>query len=482
MKSFEIFDSEDHVTEAAVAGSATSVIASRSVLMVTRSGILRHTFPVAISRVAVALNQDLKAIVPHTGLLPNFIAYALRAFGPTIINSCVKDGTTVQSIESSMLKRFRIPVAPHPEQARVVDTLDELFSELDAGIAALERARAKLKLYRASVLKAAVEGALTAEWRAQHPDAEPASELLKRILAERRHRWEAAQLKKFKQAGKPPPKNWKTKYKEPVAPDTSDLPPLPDGWCWTTVDQSIVSAIINGISVRGSDTPPGIASLRLSAMTDAGFNYAERRYLPLSPSDVDDLWIQSGDFFVCRGNGSKKLVGRGTLAQDPKELVIFPDTMMRLRVSPILQATGWISTIWSASIVRSQIERAAKTTAGIWKIAQPDLARIAVPLPSVPEQATIVEAIEEQLSAIDHLEADLDVKLKSAQALRQSILRDAFAGKLVPQDPNDEPARVLLERIAAARAQRATAGKGKPRRGKPGKATALRRARPDVRQ
>jgi type I restriction enzyme S subunit len=156
--------------------------------------------------------------------------------------------------------------------------------------------------------------------------------------------------------------------------------------------------------------------------------------------------------------------------------------MMRLRVSPILQATGWISTIWSASIVRSQIERAAKTTAGIWKIAQPDLARIAVPLPSVPEQATIVEAIEEQLSAIDHLEADLDVKLKSAQALRQSILRDAFAGKLVPQDPNDEPARVLLERIAAARAQRATAGKGKPRRGKPGKATALRRARPDVRQ
>jgi type I restriction enzyme S subunit len=87
------------------------------------------------------------------------------------------------------------------EQERIADALDELFSDLDAGVAALEQARAKLKLYRASVLKAAVEGALTAKWRKQHPQVEPASELLKCILAERHHRWKEDQLAKYQGPG-----------------------------------------------------------------------------------------------------------------------------------------------------------------------------------------------------------------------------------------------------------------------------------------
>ena len=126
------------------------------------------------------------------------------------------------------------------EQERIADALDELLSDLDAGVAALEGVQAKLKHYRAAVLKAAVEGALTAEWRAQHPDTEPASALLDRILAERRRRWEEAQLQKFKDAGKEPPKNWKAKYQEPVAPDTTNLPLLPDRWCWATLDNLLV--------------------------------------------------------------------------------------------------------------------------------------------------------------------------------------------------------------------------------------------------
>ena len=133
-----------------------------------------------------------------------------------------------------ILRPLPVPVAPLNEQRRIVDALDELFSDLDAGVAALERVQAKLKHYRAAVLKAAVEGALTAEWRAQHPATEPASALLTRILAERRRRWEETQLQKFKEAGKEPPKNWKAKYKEPVAPDMTSLPLLPNGWCWVS--------------------------------------------------------------------------------------------------------------------------------------------------------------------------------------------------------------------------------------------------------
>ena len=116
------------------------------------------------------------------------------------------------------------------EQRRIVAKIEELFSDLDAGVAALKRIKANLKRYRAAVLKAAVEGRLTEAWRAKHPNTEPATKLLERILAERRKKWEADQLAKFAAAEKTPPKGWREKYVEPLPPDTSGLPELPQGW------------------------------------------------------------------------------------------------------------------------------------------------------------------------------------------------------------------------------------------------------------
>ena len=130
-----------------------------------------------------------------------------------------------------------VVVPPRRTQARIVAKIDELFSDLDAGVVALERVRANLKRYRVAVLKAAVEGKLTEDWRAQHPDTEPASVLLERILTERRRQWEKHQLAKFAQAGKQPPKGWQTTYQKPGEVDVSDLPDLPRSWCWVSVDQ-----------------------------------------------------------------------------------------------------------------------------------------------------------------------------------------------------------------------------------------------------
>ena len=107
-------------------------------------------------------------------------------------------------------------------------------------------------------------------------------------------------------------------------------------------------------------------------------------------------------------------------------------------------------------------------------INQQDVKRTAFPLPSLDEQEAIVEVVDDQLSIVDHLEADIDAKLQSAQALRRSILRDAFAGKLVPQDPNDEPASVFLERIAEERKERTRLGasaRDAARKAKPTKTT-----------
>lgn len=140
-------------------------------------------------------------------------------------------------VATAWLVDTSIPIAPIAEQTRIVTKLEELLSDLDAGVAELKAAQKKLAQYRQSLLKAAVEGALTAEWRAKHTPAETGAQLLERILIERRAHWEAKQLAKFKEQGKAPPKDWQKKYSEPVQPDITELPALPEGWVWASLDQ-----------------------------------------------------------------------------------------------------------------------------------------------------------------------------------------------------------------------------------------------------
>ncbi len=454
MKTFEIFDSEDHVSREAVASSATSLLPSETVLLVTRSGILRHTLPVALARVPVTVNQDLKALMPDRALLPKYLAYGIRAFGQQILHSCVKDGTTVQSVEFSDLKNFQIPIAPSNEQQRIADALDELLSDLDAGVEALQRAQAKLALYRASVLKGAVQGDLTAEWRKRHPDAEPAPGLLQRILVERRQRWEQEQLRKFKAAGKTPPGNWKTKYKEPVAPDTTNLPPLPKGWCWATLTMLSTTETRNGISVEGSNNPLDIPALGLEAIATPVVDLRAKRFLPIPLEIAKKYAIRRGDLFIMRGNGSRRLVGKCSVAPEPDGVIVFPDTMIRYRLVSEDVNIRWIQELWQSDLLRHQLESMAKTTAGIYKLSQDDIASVAIPLAPLAEQDCCISVLHEQSSTLDHLNSYLHRQYRANEALRQSILRHAFTGQLVPQDPNDEPASVLLERIAAEREAR----------------------------
>src|SRR5262249_12410421 len=143
---------------------------------------------------------------------PKFVSLHGNFFGQNWFNRTGKQTTNLASINKGVLRRFPVPLAPLGEQRRIVAKLDELLSDLDAGVAALERAKANLKKSRAAMLKAAVTGELTAEWRAAHPEVEPAGKLLDRILAEKQRRWEAHQLAKFTAAGSTPPKNWQGKY------------------------------------------------------------------------------------------------------------------------------------------------------------------------------------------------------------------------------------------------------------------------------
>lgn len=394
--------------------------------------------------------NTLVRLRPHEFIHSRFALYvAIADFYLGRFRDVARHTTNISHLGAQRLADLDFPVPPLAEQERIADRIDELFTDLAAGVAALERVKRNLSRYRAAVLHAAVRGRLTEAWRKEHgPPDEPGAQLLERILVERRKQWERRTLAAYEAKGKQPPKNWKSRYKVPAAPklpeDGTTLPDLPKGWCWASVDQCVIEPLSNGISVKGSDTPPGTPALKLNAMSEAGFDYSAIRYIPINGDVVNANAVSEGDFFVSRGNGSLHLLARGTLAQTPPFVVVFPDTMIRLR---ICEQASWIPTVWASGVVRHQIQKMAKTTAGIHKISQSDLARLAIPLPPMAEQAAIVEAVNEKLSQIDALEAEVTRGLARAGRLRQAILKAAFEGKLVPQDPNGEPASVLLERI-----------------------------------
>ena len=357
-------------------------------------------------------------------------------------------GTTRWKLNQTSMRQIPIVIPPESEQTRIADTLDELFSDLDAGITALERVQNKLKLYRASVLKSAIEGALTANWRADHPDIEPASELLKRILAERRRCWEEDQLRKFAEKSQTPPKNWKAKYKEPVAPDTTELPLLPEGWCWATTDQ--LGECTTGL------TPPtanpaffggGIPFFKPTDL-DQGYNVRNfRDSLSTQGAKISRLLPPLSILVTCIGATIGKVgLSRVKCATNQQ--------INSLTVNDTLLSPQFLFWFISSPFGQKQIiSNASATTLPILNKSR--FEALAIVLPPLAEQHAIVEAIEDQISIIDHLESDINAKMKTSQSLRQAILRQAFIGKLVPQDLDDEPASELLKRISAERVERA---------------------------
>ena len=206
----------------------------QSLELVGRPAMFRDDLPGACFQNTLVRFRAGSAVSPRYALL--LFRYYLHS---QRFQWIAKWTVNIAHLGASRFAEMDFPLPPANEQKRIVKTIDELFTKLDAGVLALKRVKAKLKRYRASVLKAAVSGKLTAEWREQHPDTEPASVLLERILAERRRKWEEDQLAKFAKADKQPPKDWREKYIEPLPVDLQEYPTLPQSWCWASMDQLI---------------------------------------------------------------------------------------------------------------------------------------------------------------------------------------------------------------------------------------------------
>ena len=300
-------------------------------------------------------------------------------------------------------------VPPASEQRRILDVLDELLSDLDAGVAALERVQVKLKHYRASVLKAAVEGALV-------PTAKPYP------------------IRRIGDAIESLGQGWSPKCESQPAADS-------ETW----------------------------AIIKTTAIQPLRYLEEHNKTLPATLKSRPRLELAEGDLLITRA-GPRTRVGIACLVRRTRPLLMLCDKAYRLRCKKDTLSPAFLEVVLNAPHIVTALD---KLKTGIndsgLNLTQDRFSELLVPFPPPDEQQFIVETVDAQLSVIDHLESDLEAKLKSAQALRQSILRHAFTGQLVPQDPTDEPASELLKRMAAERAdlagrlQAAKQKKTKPR-------------------
>ncbi|MDZ4349854.1 MAG: restriction endonuclease subunit S [Xanthomonadaceae bacterium] len=375
----------------------------------------------------------------------------------------LQSGSTRKRISRGNLSTLQLPIPPRSEQTRIVAKLEELLSDLDAGVAELKAAQKKLAQYRQSLLKAAVEGVLTAEWRANNPPTETGAQLLQRILQERRARWEARQLAKFKEQGKAPPKDWQKKYPEPVQPDTTDLPALPEGWVWASVEQ------LGHVQLGRQRSPSKVGKanptpyIRAANITESGVDLSDVLEMEFSEVEKETFALKVGDVLLTEASGSPEHVGRPAIWCHSDGLYCFQNTVLRFSPTGIGSEFAFFSFL---AMQKLGVFRRLSGGVGINHLSAGKFSRLPVPLPPVDEQRTLIESIKESFSRCDDQIAFNAHSLKQSAAQRQNILRAAFAGQLVPQDPNDEPASVLLERIRAERAARISTTRGRSRQTK----------------
>jgi type I restriction enzyme S subunit len=388
-----------------------------------------------------------------------FALVAFLHFARNSVFAGVSKGVGIHHLSADRFASMPFLLPPKDEQSRIVAKIEELFSDLDAGVAALKRAKANLKRYRASVLKAAVEGKLTEEWRTRHPATEPASALLARILKERRQKWEADQLAKFAAANKEPPKNWREKYVEPT--HETGLFELPKSWTWA-------SALEICEQVENGNTPP--AHEMFEQVGDVPFI----KVYNLTKNGSLDFSINPT--FVSRKTHNTLLRRSRILPNDVLMNIVgpplgkvsvvtdeYPEWNTNQAVVQFRARSGVLPRFLAACLMCDDvllwIIRTARATAGQYNISVGNSRLLPLPLPPAKEQAAIVEILDESLSQIAAAETIIEHGLFRASRLRQSILKQAFEGKLVPQDPTDEPASILLERIRAIRSVHERNGK-----------------------
>jgi type I restriction enzyme, S subunit len=299
-------------------------------------------------------------------------------------------GIGIPHVDPNTLWNIKVPLPPLPEQTRIVAKLDALFIHLDTLNSKLDHIPELLKNFRQQVLMQAVTGKLTEQWR------------------------KGKELEK---------------------------------WSTILLQELIVEKPRNGYSPQGVNFITEVKSLTLSATTTGKFNPSFIKYLDIKKPELDShLWLKHGDILIQRSN-SLDYVGTSAIYTGKDYEFIYPDLMMKIRANEKIQ-TSYLYYCLSSRVIRDYFKQNATGTAGnMPKINQEIVMNTPINLPSIDEQHEIVERVEELFNITDKIDSQYQTLKEKIDNLPQAILNKAFKGELVSQDPNDEPASVLLDRI-----------------------------------
>lgn len=366
-----------------------------------------------------------------------------------------ESSTAIPGLNRDHAYSEKVSLPPLAEQQRIVTKIEELFSELDKGVENLRTAQQQLKVYRQALLKHAFEGKLTAGWRAQNPDKlESADTLQPRIQQEREARyqqhlqeWEA----NCKTGSKP-------KAPKPLPPLTAEeqaeLPGLPEGWGWVQLE-ALITSLDQGWSPKCENHQAfgdGWGVIKTTAIQHGQFLEHQNKALPNAFAPRIQHQLNAGDILITRA-GPRVRVGVCCLVRKVSQNLMNCDKAYRIRSLETLCQASYLEGVLNSPRILDELERVKSgiNDSGV-NLNQGAFLKLAIPLCSAFEQQVVLAELEQKLSVLDQLEQTITHSLQQAEALRQSILKKAFSGQLVPQDPNDEPANVLLERIRAERA------------------------------
>ena len=363
------------ITQDAIANSATSCVPAGSLIVVTRVSLGK----VALTSYPLCFSQDSQALIAKDGsVLPEYALYYLAQ--ATQIFKYQGRGTTISGVTKKQLKELPFPVPPLPEQERIVAKIEELFTQLEAGTSALEGVQAGLRRYKASVLKAAVNGRLV-------------------------------------------------NGKSGIGKNG-----LPDGWQWTTVEeigaqdeQTVLTGPFGSNLGSGDFKEIGVPVLTIGCLTEQGLNLDKAKYISeRKAKELKRYQVREGDFLFSR----MATVGRAGLVTKQFEGLIFNYHLMRLRLdSDKIDLNYFLSYVRGSSTVTDYV-RDVNHGATRDGINTEQLLGLPVALPPLEEQRRIVAEVERRLSVAREVESTIEEAMMRASRLRQAVLRSAFEGRL----------------------------------------------------
>ena len=374
-----------------------------------------------------AISRQLMALRTSDVLDSNYLFYYLQLNFPYFQK--LGEGSTVPGINRTNIKETPFPLPSIGLQERIVAKIDELFSKLDSGVSELKEAKEWLDFYNRAVLKAAMEGKFTRKNRQTISKA--GDDYLENVLEYRRVEWDDEFQEVFKYSGK--------EYEEPESADPPEPAEIPEEWTWATVNQ--ISYVVGGLTKNKSkreDYSTEVPYLRVANVYADELDLNEVKTIKISEREKTTKMLREGDLLVVEGNGSKSQIGRVALWDGSVSPCSHQNHLIKVRV--LKEALRKFALYWLLSPMgRNAIVDVASSTSGLHTLSISKVRSIPIPIPPEEEVEKVVQEIERRTTVTNQVLKDVENELNRTGRLRQSILKQAFEGNLVPQEPTEEP-------------------------------------------